>query len=1226
MNLNSIVKIIIVIVGIQNILCAGMIYKDTWVPVSIGDITTFVPYTLVLSDRDNDGIDDETDTPVAYTQSLNIIMDGNGYSIVLSGKDNDNPITYTIVTQPMHGTLTGRAPNLIYIANTGYKGEDTFTFKVSDGLHESTVATIHLNVFKPIIYDYSKQLSHINAGIDRKVKKGTTITIAGTYDGNFTDVESYTWKEQDTVLSRSISFSYTPQNVGDHTLTLTIRDQHHNDYSDSIVVHTLATSEAQVNHAHHAKTAMLAYANLNESVTLTGSYTGKNDTGITYQWKEGETDLSSHASFDYTPHSLGKHILTLTITDSQGYTDETPLTLFTIGGATGKVVTLDTNGGTNNDVQINAALQEVADAGGGIVHLNAGIYSFENPIVFAGDNTILEGEGRENTIIKLKDKAHWTTLNTHNHYEGPEPESLIKNTAGALHNLAIMNLQIDGNKYNQEYTYDTNENGTIDPDEHYPVPDGEGNYVDLKFTSRNGSENVSNLLFSNLFFNRNNGDVLSISNPRNIIVTNCKSRNIGHSSVYFDNPINMLVEKNDFLITANSAVRWYDGNHIIVKDNLMEGEANKTGNSNFAIEITSGLTPDVLDDVLIEGNIIRFTAAAGIGMDAKTPITSRDVIIRNNIIYQCGHIGTWESNRETGAINIKNFTNTLIENNTIVNTLGSAIRLGGNVGFNSHWDYVKGLTATIRNNIITHSINDAKSGQKLAIYGVDIAEGNSALCEYNNVWHNETGNYKGCTKGAGSISEDPYFQSIVLGDGFHNTNDTHADFHLMSKIGRYHIGSWETDVLSSSSINAGAPNSIYINEPENNGHRINMGAYGNTPYASKGIESPPIADAGKNQYLRADKKNFVYVDLDGSASFDNEEIKSYAWTKDGFILGYGETLPHTPMGIGENTIQLTVSDENNLSTSTSIKVSIRPAGENHAPTSNAGEDIAVTDIYGTGAKVTLDAINSFDVDGVLVDYRWTEGDKLLSSKAKDVVNFLEGEHSILLEITDNEGKKSTDTMNVTVLLKGNYALRFNSDSNDEYVSINNIHVPEENLTIEMWMKQESTTGDVDALINMGGQDGQRLTIKSSVGGASWGIEDYAQESISLNDWHHVAYVVEDKKLKKIYVDGVAQTIVGDKNITMPSPFFEIASFYQNTDDEKNFKGVIDELRIWNSTRTSSQINSNKDKELTGSESNLIGYWNFNDGSGIKLIDQTGGSDGNVIHMEAEDWVEGAPVH
>jgi len=1227
MNLNRIVKIIIVIVGFQNTLCAGIVYKDTWVPISTGDITSFIPYTLVLPDRDNDGIDDATDTPVAYMQSLSIVADGNGYHIILRGRDNDSPITYTVVTYPVHGRLSGKAPNLTYTPNDGYEGEDSFTFRVSDGLHESAIVPVSINVFKPTAHDHSKQLSHINAGVDREVKQGTAITMVGTYEGNFHDVASYTWKEQNTVRSHSISFSYAPQSVGDQTLTLTITDKNHNDYSDSITVHTLAADGAETNHAHRAKTDVLHYAKLHETITLKGSYTGERDTGITYVWRKDGQILSHNASFDYTVESLGEHVFTLTITDSQGYTDEAPLTLFTIGGVNGKVVTLDSNGGTNNDVQINAALQEVADAGGGIVHLNAGIYTIENPIIFRGHNTILEGEGSDNTVIKLKDKAHWSTLNPHNHFTGPEPKALIENTADALHNIAIMNIQIHGNKDHQEYTYDTNSNGQIDTDEHYPVPDGQGNYVALKFRSHNGSENVSNILFSNVFINRNNGDALSVVDPTNIIVEKCKSRFIGHSTVYFNNPVNMLVEKNNFLITANSGIRWYDGNHIVLRDNFLEGESTKTGNSNFGVEITSGMTPEVLDDVLIEGNTIRFTATAAIGMDAKTPTTSKDVVIRNNLIYQCGHIGTWESNRETGAINIKNFTNTLIENNTIVNTLGSAIRLGGDVGFNMQWDYVTGLTATIRNNIITHSINDIQSGQKLAIYGVDIAEGNHAVCEYNDVWNNQTGDYKGCEVGAGSLSEDPHYQSFKPGDSFSNTNDLTADFHLKSTMGRYKGGNWKRDTLSSITINAGDPKSIYYNEPTPNGSRINMGAYGNTPYASKGTDVPPVANAGKDQYLRADKKMFVYVDLNASASFDDGEIKHYKWTKDGIYLGDGKTLPRTPMGIGENMVQLTVTDDNNLSTSTSFMVRVNPAIENQAPVSNAGKDISVTDLYDKGgAYVMLDASRSYDSDGVLVDYKWTEEGALLSRRASEVKIFAVGEHTVTLEVTDNEGKKSTDTMKVTVLPKGNYALRFNSDSNDEYVSINNIPVPEANLTIEMWIKQEGTTNDTDALINMGG-DGQRLTIqRGKNGGASWGLDDYAEESFTLNEWHHIAYVVEEKKLKVIYVDGVAQTIVGDKNITMPSPMFQIASYYQDTADAKNFKGIIDELRIWSSARTLDQINNHKDKELTGREANLIGYWNFNEGSGTKLIDLAGGRDGDVVHMEAEDWVEGVPVH
>jgi len=122
-----------------------------WAPIVMGDITTFIPYTLSLPDKDNDGIDDATDTPVAYAQSLDIVADGNGYHITLSGRDNDSPISYTIVRQPLHGTLTGTAPNLLYTPQNGYSGEDTFTFRVSDGVHTSSVATVNI-LIKPVSF------------------------------------------------------------------------------------------------------------------------------------------------------------------------------------------------------------------------------------------------------------------------------------------------------------------------------------------------------------------------------------------------------------------------------------------------------------------------------------------------------------------------------------------------------------------------------------------------------------------------------------------------------------------------------------------------------------------------------------------------------------------------------------------------------------------------------------------------------------------------------------------------------------------------------------------------------------------------------------------------------------------------------------------------------------------------------------------------------------------
>nr|NQU91121.1 hypothetical protein [Bacteroidota bacterium] len=40
----------------------------------------------------------------------------------------------------------------------------------------------------------------------------------------------------------------------------------------------------------------------------------------------------------------------------------------------------------------------------------------------------------------------------------------------------------------------------------------------------------------------------------------------------------------------------------------------------------------------------------------------------------------------------------------------------------------------------------------------------------------------------------------------------------------------------------------------------------------------------------------------------------------------------------------------------------------------------------------------------------------------------------------------------------------------------------------------------------------------------------------------------------------------------------------------------------------------------GIETNLVGYWQFNDGSGAVLMDVLSGNDGDLINMEDADWV------
>lgn len=84
--------------------------------------------------------------PSAANQTVSTLEDTQA-SIVLSGSDPEGAaLGYAIVTGPAHGTLTGSAPTLTYQPVANYNGPDTVTFRVSDGLLTSGLATVSIAV------------------------------------------------------------------------------------------------------------------------------------------------------------------------------------------------------------------------------------------------------------------------------------------------------------------------------------------------------------------------------------------------------------------------------------------------------------------------------------------------------------------------------------------------------------------------------------------------------------------------------------------------------------------------------------------------------------------------------------------------------------------------------------------------------------------------------------------------------------------------------------------------------------------------------------------------------------------------------------------------------------------------------------------------------------------------------------------------------------------------
>ena len=147
------------------------------------------------------------DKPVVAGQSVNVDEDGS-VSITLEGSDADGDgLSFTVVSQPKNGALSGTAPNLTYSPKANYSGSDSFTFKTSDGEIDSNTATVTISVAsvndKPVVAGQSVE---VNEG------EPVSITLTGSdEDGDDLTFTVVSQPESGTLSGTAPNLTYSPK-------------------------------------------------------------------------------------------------------------------------------------------------------------------------------------------------------------------------------------------------------------------------------------------------------------------------------------------------------------------------------------------------------------------------------------------------------------------------------------------------------------------------------------------------------------------------------------------------------------------------------------------------------------------------------------------------------------------------------------------------------------------------------------------------------------------------------------------------------------------------------------------------------------------------------------------------------------------------------------------------------------------------------------------------------
>jgi hypothetical protein len=87
----------------------------------------------------------DSSVPLAFNQSV-ALVENTSIAVTLTGSDPGGQAVYSVLSQPLHGTLSGSAPNLTFQPAANYSGPDSFTFQVTDGQLISATATVSIVV------------------------------------------------------------------------------------------------------------------------------------------------------------------------------------------------------------------------------------------------------------------------------------------------------------------------------------------------------------------------------------------------------------------------------------------------------------------------------------------------------------------------------------------------------------------------------------------------------------------------------------------------------------------------------------------------------------------------------------------------------------------------------------------------------------------------------------------------------------------------------------------------------------------------------------------------------------------------------------------------------------------------------------------------------------------------------------------------------------------------
>ena len=259
------------------------------------------------------------DAPVAAPQSLTTAEEAP-LALILSASDVEgSPLTYSITNPPLHGLLSGSAPNLTYTPDLNYNGADSFQFVASDGAVSSAPATVDLTV---------TPLNDAPQADAQSVVTQQDVPVAISLSGSDVDGDALSFNLLSSPVHGLLSgtapdLTYTPEAgyVGDDSFSFEV-----NDGQVSSAPALVSITVTRINHQPLADAQALSTAeDAPLAITLSGS--DPDSDPLTFRVVDGPTSgaLSGLApDLVYTPAADFNGTDSFTFVTNDGLVDSAP--------------------------------------------------------------------------------------------------------------------------------------------------------------------------------------------------------------------------------------------------------------------------------------------------------------------------------------------------------------------------------------------------------------------------------------------------------------------------------------------------------------------------------------------------------------------------------------------------------------------------------------------------------------------------------------------------------------------------------------------------------------------------------------------------------------------------------------------------------------------------------------------------------------------------------------